>query len=107
MKIFISMPMKSKSTEQVRVEMGRVFDYILSKLPDAELIDSIVDGADKNIAIMGDDSGVWYLGESLKRMAEADIIFFVNDYKNYRGCLTERNVANAYKKFCVDIEFNF
>lgn len=66
MKIFISMPMKSKGIEQVRQEMNKVFEFIKNKLPEAELIDSVIDGADKAIAINGDDIGVWYLGESLK-----------------------------------------
>lgn len=107
MKIFISMPMKAKSTEQVRVEMGKVFDYISKKLPDAELVDSIIDGADKDIAIKGDDVGVWYLGESIKRMAEADIVFFVNNWKDFRGCQTERLVADRYGKFCIEISVDY
>lgn len=96
--------MKSKSTEQVRVEMGKVFEFVKKKLPDAELVDSVIDEADKNIAIKGDDVGIWYLGKSLQLMSEADMVFFVNDYKDYRGCAIERMVAEKYGKFCVDIE---
>lgn len=102
-KVFISMPMKAKSTEQVRSEMNRAFEYIKSKLPQAELIDSIIDGADKDIALKGDDIGLWYLGKSILLLSEADIVFFVNDWKDYRGCSTERKVANDYGKFCVEI----
>lgn len=104
MKVFISMGMKSKSTEQVRVEMQKVFEKVKEKLPEACLVDSIVNGADKDIALKGDDAGVWYLGESIKRMSEADIVFFINDWKNYRGCKAERMVASAYKKLCVDMD---
>lgn len=103
MKIFISMPMKSKSTEQVRVEMNKIFDYIKIKLPAAKLIDSVILNADKQIALNGDDVGIWYLGESLKRLSEADIVFFVNDWQQYRGCSIERQVAEKYGKFCVDL----
>lgn len=104
MKIFISMPMKAKSTEQVRVEMNKVFEFIKNKLPEAELIDSILDGADKDIAIKGDDVGVWYLGKSIQLLSGADIVFFVNDWEDYRGCSVERMVASKYGKFCVDIK---
>jgi hypothetical protein len=104
MKVFISMGMKSKSTEQVRVEMKSVFELIKQKLPEAELVDSILDGADKAIAIQGDDAGLWYLGESLKIMAGADMVFFIDDYENYRGCRVEKMVAVAYGKMCI--EFN-
>ena len=98
------MPMKSKSTDQVRVEMAKVAEHIKTKLPDAEFIDSVIDGADKSIAIKGDDAGVWYLGKSLQLLSEADIVFFVNDYKDYRGCSIEREVAEKYGKFCVDLQ---
>ena len=97
------MGMKSKSTEQVRVEMNKVFEYIKTKLPEAELIDSIIDGADASIALKGDDVAVWYLGESIKRMSEAAIVFFVNDWRDFRGCSTEYKIARAYGKFCVEI----
>ena len=104
MKVFISMPMKSKSTEQVRIEMDKAFSYIKDKLPEAELLDSIIDGADKDIALKGDDIGLWYLGQSILILSKADIIFFVNDWVDFRGCSVERKVANEYGKFCVDIK---
>lgn len=96
--------MKSKSTEQVRAEMSKVFAVIEEKLPEAELIDSIIDDADKDIALRGDDAGLWYLGKSIILLSEADLVFFVNDWANYRGCSTERKVAEDYGKFCVDIK---
>jgi hypothetical protein len=104
MKVFISMGMKSKSTEQVKVEMQGFFEKIKSVLPDAELIDSVIDGADKNIAAKGDSVGVWYLGESLKMLSEADIVFFAPGYKDYRGCRLEWLVANEYGKYCVELK---
>ena len=101
------MGMKSKSTQQVRVEMGKVFEYIKNKLPEAELIDSVIEGADVGIATKGDDLGLWYLGKSIQMLSEADIIFFVNNWAEFRGCSVERKVATEYGKFCVDIKVNF
>lgn len=98
------MPMKAKNIEQVRTEMLKVFNYISERLPQAELIDSIIDGADKDIALKGDSVGLWYLGKSILLLSEADIVFFVNDWKKYRGCSAERKVAEDYGKFCVDIK---
>lgn len=100
------MGMKSKSTEQVRSEMQKVFEQIKAKLPEAELIDSVIDGADAKIAVEGDDAGLWYLGKSLQMMAEADMVFFVDNYKDFRGCSAERMVAESYGKLCVDIKTN-
>lgn len=96
------MGMKSKSTEQVRVEMNKVFQQIKDKLPEAELIDSIITDADKEIAVKGDDVGLWYLGKSIQMMAEADIVFFVGNYKEFRGCTIEREVAEKYGKLCIE-----
>lgn len=107
MKIFISMGMKAKSTAQVRVEMNKVFDVIKNKFPNAEFIDSVIDGADKDIAIKGDDVGVWYLGKSILLLSEADIVFFVNDWRDFRGCSIEREIAEKYGKFCVDIKVKY
>lgn len=98
------MPMKAKGIEQVRQEMNKVFEFIKNKLPEAELIDSVIDGADKEIALKGDDVGLWYLGESLRRLSEANIVFFVNNWKDFRGCSIENQVAKAYGKFCVEID---
>ena len=96
--------MKSKSTEQVRQEMGKVRDYISSKLPEAEFIDSVIDGADQQIALKGDDIACWYLAKSIELMAKADIVFFINNWESARGCTVEHQVAQAYNKFCVEIE---
>lgn len=104
MKIFISMGMKSKSTEQVKAEMDKVKAQILQKLPEAQFIDSVIDGADADIAVEGDDKALWYLSKSLEMMAGADMVFFIGDYKEFRGCSVERMVAEKYGKLCV--EFN-
>lgn len=98
--------MKSKSTKQVSVEMGKVFNFIKEKLPDAELIDSVIDGADANIALKGDDVALWYLAKSIELIAGADLVFFVNNWDSARGCSIERQAAEAYGKFCVNIKLD-
>jgi len=98
------MGMKSKSTEQVKVEMQEVFEKIKQKLPEAELLNSVIDGADKDIALKGDDIGMWYLAKSIEIMSSADIVFFVNDFRNYRGCRVEQMVAKSYGKLCIEFD---
>ena len=104
MKVFISMPMKSKSTEQCKVEMGEVFKVIKKKLPEAKLIDSVIDGADTEIALKGDDIGCWYLGKSIGMLSEADLVFFGKGWEEARGCRIEREISEAYGKFCVELK---
>ena len=96
--------MKSKSAEQVNQEMAKVFDHIKSKLPEAELIDSVIKDADAQIALKGDDIACWYLAKSIEMLSGADIVFFVNDWENARGCKLEREIARAYNKFCIEIK---
>ena len=105
MKIFISMPMKSKSTEQVKKEMNDVFNYIKERLPDVELIDSVIEWADRDIALKWDSIAIWYLSKSLELMSKADLVFFVDWYKDYRWCNAERFIAEKYWKFCIDFKF--
>lgn len=104
MKVFISMGMRSKGTAQIRSEMQKVFSYIKDRLPDAELIDSVIDDADIDIAHNGDSTRIYYLGESLKMLASADIVFFAPGWEEFRGCSIERRVARDYNKFCVEME---
>lgn len=99
------MPMASKSVEQVRKEMNNMFAYIKEKLPNVELIDTVIDGADKDIAIKWDDAAIWYLSKSLELMTKADLVFFVDWYKDYRWCNAERFIAEKYWKFCIDFKF--
>ncbi len=97
------MGMKSKSTEQVKQEMSKLFESIKTTLPEAELIDSVIEGADSDIAAKGDSIGIWYLGESLKMLSEADIVFFAEGYQEFRGCRLEKFVADSYGKYCVEL----
>ena len=97
------MPMNGKSTEQVKQEMSVIKNDIVNKLgKDVSFIDSIIDGADKSIAIKGDKIGVWYLGESLKMMSEADLVFFAEGFKEARGCMTEYKVAVSYGMYVIE-----
>lgn len=96
------MPMKGKSAEQVKKEMQEVCEKIKTKLPAAIFIDSIIDGADKEIALKGDDMAIWYLSKSLELMADADLVFFVGNRFGSRGCEIEYQVAKSYQKLIVE-----
>lgn len=58
-----------------------------------ELIDSYIeDEPPKN-----NNEPVWYLGESLKKLSQADVFIGICEYRNWNGCYVERTVANKYK----------
>jgi hypothetical protein len=39
---------------------------------------------------------VWYLGESIKKMAEADYFISIEYEAAFKGCIIEREVARSY-----------
>ena len=93
-KLFISVPMKGRTEEQIRESMRRMHK-VAEAVWDEELevIDSYVAEAVPSV----NSEAVWFLGESIKKMADADYFIGVDDY-DYRchGCNVERTVANLY-----------
>lgn len=59
----------------------------LDKLPQ-EVIDSFFDGEPK--------TPLWYLGESIKLLGQADIAYFCKDWEKYRGCCIEHECCVRY-----------
>lgn len=87
MKVFISMPMKGKTEEQVREEMEGWKESF--PFDNCEFIDSIIPDHDKRTPLEN-------LGESIKLMDKADAVFFTKGWEEARGCKIERAIAEAY-----------
>ena len=88
-KIFISQPMNGKTTEEIENERDSIIDR-LRENESVEIIDSFF--KDKPY----EASPLWYLGESIKLMSEADIVFFCNGWQTARGCQIEHDCALEY-----------
>ena len=88
-KIFISQPMNGKTTEEIENERN----YIIDKLRENESVE-IIDSFFKDKPY--ESSLLWYLGESIKLMSEADIVFFCNGWQTARGCQIEHDCALEY-----------
>ncbi len=88
-KIFISQPMNGKTTEEIENERN----YIIERLRENEYID-IIDSFFKDTP--HNTKPLWYLGESIKLMSEADIVFFCNGWQTARGCQIEHDCALEY-----------
>lgn len=95
-KLFVSVPMKGRTEEEIKNNM----DY-MHKIAEAafgeelEMIDTYIDYDAPENSI----SSVWYLGESLKKLATADCFVGVADgdlVKTYTGCFIEGAVAMEY-----------
>ena len=88
MKVFISQPMRGKTLARIEKERNDAIYYIKTLYKDVDVIDSILDITDK--------TPVECLGESIKLLSQADIVYFCKDWENYRGCRIEHNVCVEY-----------
>lgn len=93
-KIFISQPMNGKTNEEIEDErnyiIGRLASQFARENERIEIIDSFF--KDEPYEALP----LWYLGESIKLMSEADIVFFCNGWRTARGCQIEHDCALEY-----------
>lgn len=91
MKIFISQPMSCLKPDVV-LEYRRLAEeqikLIFSHEENIEFIDSYLD--------LGDASPLVYLGESIKLLAEADVMFVLPGWELSRRCELEIKAASLY-----------
>lgn len=92
-KLFISCPMKGRTEENIRDSMNRmhklaeiIFDQEL------EVIPSYIPNNAPDACIRP----VWYLGESVKKMSEANYFIGVGYTDYFKGCDIEARVARNY-----------
>ena len=102
-KLYISCPMKGRTEEAIRHDMDRmhkmaeiVFDQEL------EVIPTYIEHDPPETS----NKAIWCLGESIKKMAEADYFIGVQFLENFRDCDIESRVARAYsiRSAYVDLE---
>ena len=100
LKVFISQPMNGKSQNQIESDrMIATSDAIMQVSNDfgvevgkIKIINSVLkDYAPKSSPLL-------YLGESIKMMADADVVYFFNGWENAHGCLIEHECAKKYGK---------
>ena len=97
-KVFISQPMKDKTDDQIKEERARAITSIKKLIKeggrdenDFEVIESFFEGAPHSAA------PAWFLGEGIKLMSKANVIYFVKGWEDARGCQIEKLVAEKYK----------
>lgn len=98
MKIFISQPMAGKTNEEILQDRKEATDRITKFLKQFypneqfEIINNFVTNTDVK------HSWLWYLGESLKYLSEADLAYFIlNCQHTNRGCFIEYLSAGEYE----------
>lgn len=92
-KIFISQPMKDKTTEQIKKEREQAFSELYKLFgDDFEIIDSVFDF--ENVENV--NKGLYYLSKSLELLSTADCAVFLNSWDKARGCLIEKECCDKY-----------
>ena len=43
-----------------------------------------------------DAKPLWFLGQSILILSQADVAYFIGDWKKYRGCKAENMLAHEY-----------
>lgn len=96
-KLFVSIPMRGRTDHAIRhsiEEMHKIAEIAFGEK--LEVIDSHFEGID--VAVK--NWSIYYLGKSIKAMANADYFIGIDpcneDTDLYRGCNIERNVARYY-----------
>lgn len=95
MKLFISQPMKGKTDEQILEERNKAAGLFILEGENVEVIDSFFKDAPAQAAPL------WHLGESIKLLGEADVVYFCKDWQKYNGCTIEHECAVRYGKTIV------
>lgn len=91
MKIFISQPMNGKTNEEIEQERTHAVEAAKEQLgSNIEVIDSFFKDAPHDVR------PGWCLGKSIQLLTQADLCVFIGDWKKYRGCKIEHEVAEAY-----------
>ena len=99
-KLFVSVPMKGREEKEIRASIEKMKKIAeIYEGEELELIDSYIeDNPPKD-----NNQAIWYLGESLKKLSQADVFITIEDSWLWNGCQTEREVAGRYgiKTFLV------
>lgn len=97
-KLFISQPMNGKSSDEILKERK----YMIAKAETLtgekfEVLDTFFEEAP------ADAAPLWYLGESLKYLASADLAVFALDWASARGCRIEHEAAKEYGILMMEV----
>lgn len=92
-KLFVSVPMKGRKEEEIKASIQKMKKIAeIYEGEELELIDSYIeDNPPKD-----SKEAVWYLGESLKKLAQADVFMGICESYDWNGCCIERKTAERY-----------
>jgi hypothetical protein len=103
-KLFVSVPMKGRTEEEIKASIQKMKKIAeIYEGEELELIDSYIeDNPPKD-----SKEAVWYLGESLKKLAQADVFMGICESYDWNGCCIEMETANKYgiKAYTIPVRY--
>lgn len=103
-KLFVSVPMKGRTEEEIKASIQKMKKIAeIYEGEELELIDSYIeDNPPKD-----SKEAVWYLGESLKKLAQADVFIGIRESFDWNGCQIERETAEKYgiKAYAIPVRY--
>lgn len=84
--------MRDKTKEEIKEERERIIQTVKERYPDVVVINSYFDDYNPDCGCVP----LKYLGKSLELLSDADIAYFAEGWKNYRGCRIEHTCAMEY-----------
>ena len=103
-KLFVSVPMKGRTEEEIKASIQKMKKVAeIYEGEELELIDSYVeDNPPKD-----NNQAIWFLGESLKKLAQADVFMGICESYDWNGCCIERETADRYgiKAYTIPVKY--
>lgn len=99
-KVFISQPMRNRTNEEIEEERKRIIKgikFLMLEQNDLIVLDSFFKDAPH------DAKPLWFLGESIKLLSEADIVIFAKGWEEARGCVIEHKCCEEYGKHLIEL----
>lgn len=103
-KLFVSVPMKGRTEEEIKASIQKMKKIAeIYEGEELELIDSYIE----NNPPKDSKEAVWYLGESLKKLAQADVFIGICESYDWNGCQIERETAERYgiKAYMIPVRY--
>lgn len=103
-KLFISCPMKGRTEENIRKskeKMHKIAEVVFEQ--ELEVIPSYIE----DYPPKDSHEAVWYLGENIKLLSQADYFIGIEYAYEYKGCAVERSFAGEYgiPSYCLPLNF--
>lgn len=97
-KIFISVPMNGRTDKAIKRSIKQM--HKIAEIMLGEKLEIISSYSDESVPENANEA-VWRLGESIKKMSEADYFAGVHYTSMFKGCNIEADVARSYGIKCI------